>query len=284
MSAHPTARAPGAIRESAPARGRSAAVRLLREHWLWLVANIGAAIPFLYLTWAFATDNLSVNPIDDFTEQTGQAAIALLGLSLAVTPINIITGWRQVVKVRKSLGLWAFFYVVLHMLVFVGLDYGFSLEFILKDGLPQKPYIVLGLSALIILIPLALTSTKGWQKQLGKNWKRLHNWVYGAGILAALHYIWLAKLPYGKPTIYAIILALLLIVRIAPVRKAIVQARQRWTSHSKPAPRERPTTASRPAAVRAERTRNIDASREQLPARQGEQPDSTDLIRAGHER
>lgn len=104
------------------------------------------------------------------------------------------------------------------MLVFVGLDYAFSLRFILLDGLPTKPYILVGLSALLILIPLGLTSTKGMQKRLGKTWKKLHRWVYAAGILAAIHFIWVRKVAFGQPTIFAIILAVLLIARIPRVR------------------------------------------------------------------
>lgn len=190
----------------------------VREHWLWLVANVGAAVPLLWLLWDQLTDNLSINPIDDYTDRTGGTAILLLLLSLAVTPVQTVTGWRQVSTVRKSLGLWAFTYAVLHMLVFVGLDYAFSWKFIWLDGLPSKPYILVGLAALLILTPLAITSTKGMQKRLGKTWKKLHRWVYGAGLLAVIHYIWVVKVPFGKPTFYAIILAVLLVARIPVVR------------------------------------------------------------------
>jgi methionine sulfoxide reductase heme-binding subunit len=199
--------------------GRTPSMRdYVRENWLWLVVNIGASVPLLWLLWDQVMDNLSINPIDDYTDRTGNTAIVLLLLSLAVTPVQTVTGWRKVSTIRKSLGLWAFAYAVLHMLVFVGLDYGFSLEFILLDGLPSKPYIVAGLAALLILVPLALTSTKGMQRRLGKAWKKLHRWVYIAGILAVTHFIWVRKVPFGLPTIYAIILALLLIARLPAVR------------------------------------------------------------------
>jgi methionine sulfoxide reductase heme-binding subunit len=197
----------------------------VRANWLWLLANVGALVPLLWLTWDYFTDNLSINPIDDYTDRTGSAAIILLLLSLAVTPVQTVTGWRQVSTVRKSLGLYAFGYAVLHMLVFVGLDYGFSLRFILLDGLPSKPYILVGLSALLILLPLALTSTKGAMKRLGRNWKRLHRWVYAAGVLAVIHFIWVVKVPFGEPTLYAIILALLLAARIPAVRSRLTQLR-----------------------------------------------------------
>jgi sulfoxide reductase heme-binding subunit YedZ len=209
----------------------------VRENWLWLVANIGAALPLLWLLWDQLQDNLSINPIDDYTDRTGSTAIILLLLTLAVTPVQTVTGWRKVSTIRKSLGNWTFTYAVLHMLVFVGLDYGFSLEFILLDGLPSKPYILVGLSALLILLPLALTSTKGMQKRLGKNWKKLHRWVYAAGILAVIHFIWVRKVPFGEPTIYAIILAILLIARIPTVRT--------WLSGLRPKPAAKPAAAAR---------------------------------------
>jgi sulfoxide reductase heme-binding subunit YedZ len=218
----------------------------IRENWLWWVANIGAAVPLLWLLWDQVMDNLSINPIDDYTDRTGNTAIVLLLLSLAVTPVQTVTGWRKVSTIRKSLGLWAFAYAVLHMLVFVGLDYGFSLEFILLDGLPSKPYILAGLAALLILVPLALTSTKGMQRRLGKAWKKLHRWVYFAGILAVTHFIWVRKVPFGLPTIYAIILAVLLIARLPAVRSWLGSLRP------KPAARAVPVAAPKPAKVAAE--------------------------------
>lgn len=202
----------------------------LRRHWLWMVTNLAAALPLLWLAWDAWQGNLTVNPIDDFTERTGSAAIRLLLASLAVTPVQTITGRRKIGVMRKSLGLWAFAYVALHLLVFVGLDYGFSLRYILQDGLPTKPYIVVGLSAFLILLPLALTSTRGAMKRLGRNWKRLHRWVYAAGILAVVHTIWVAKLAAGEPTLYAVILAVLLAARLPWVRGRLSGLR-----HTRPA-------------------------------------------------
>jgi sulfoxide reductase heme-binding subunit YedZ len=209
----------------------------IRENWLWLAANIGSAVPLLWLLWDQLQDNLSINPIDDYTDRTGGTAIVLLLLSLAVTPVQTATGWRKISTIRKSLGLWAFAYAVLHMLVFVGLDYAFSWEFILLDGLPSKPYILVGLAALLILLPLALTSTKGMQKRLGKAWKKLHRWVYVAGILAVTHFIWVRKVPFGQPTIYAIILALLLIARLPAVRT--------WLGSLRPKPAPKTSSVAR---------------------------------------
>jgi len=204
-------------------------------------------LPLLWLLWDQWQDNLSINPIDDYTDRTGSTAIILLLLSLAVTPVQTITGWRKVSTIRKSLGLWAFAYAVLHMLVFVGLDYGFSLRFILLDGLPSKPYILVGLSALLILVPLALTSTKGMQKRLGKNWKKLHRWVYAAGLLAVVHFIWASKVAFGEPTLYAVILAVLLAARLPAVRSWLSKLRPKRTPQPTPAARKRPKVAAEAA-------------------------------------
>jgi len=215
----------------------------IRKHWLWLLVQVGAAAPLLVLGWNTWQGNLSINPIDDFTNLTGMTAILLLLSSLAVTPIHTITGWRQITTVRKTLGLWAFAYAVLHFFVFVGLDYGFSLRFILADGLPSKPYIVVGLAALLVLLPLAITSTKGWQKRLGRGWKKLHRWVYAAGIFAVIHYIWVAKVAFGKPTLYAFILGVLLLARVPPVRTRLSRLRGGSSRSTKPPRKPSPDVA-----------------------------------------
>jgi methionine sulfoxide reductase heme-binding subunit len=198
----------------------SAVRQAVQRRWLWTVVNLGAMLPLLWMVWDFQQGNL-IDPINTFTGRTGQSAIILLLLTLAVTPVVAVSGFRQLMGVRKSLGLWAFAYATMHLLVFVGLDYGFSLEYIVKDGLAQKPYIVAGSLALLILLPLAITSTRGWMKRLGRNWKRLHKWIYAAGILAVVHYIWVAKIDAGRPLLYAGILAALLVARIPPVRRRL---------------------------------------------------------------
>ena len=194
----------------------------VQRRWLWTAVNIGAMLPLLWMAWDFQQGNL-IDPIDAFTGRTGQSAIILLLLTLAVTPLVTVSGYRKLIGVRKSLGLWAFAYATMHLLVFVGLDYGFSLEYIVKDGLAQKPYIVVGSAALLILPPLAITSTRGWMKRLGRGWKRLHKWIYAAGILAALHYIWVAKIDAGQPLLYAALLA----ARVPPVRRALADLGRR---------------------------------------------------------
>jgi sulfoxide reductase heme-binding subunit YedZ len=199
----------------------------LRRHWFWIIVNCAALIPLLHLLWDFANNQLSANPIQDITLRTGDPALILLLLSLACTPLQTIFGWRLAGSVRKSLGLQAFMYAGLHFLTFIGLDYGFSLDLILRDGLAKKPYILAGLAALLILLPLAITSTQGWQRRLARRWKRLHRWVYAAGALAVIHFFWLAKAAEKwEPLLYGMALAILLALRIPVVRNRIVKQRQ----------------------------------------------------------
>ena len=125
----------------------------LRKHWVWLLANVGGLIPFALLIWGFAGGRW-VDPVAEITSRTGSAALIMLIASLAVTPINSVIGWRQIIPARKPLGLYAFGYASLHLLNFIGLDYGFSLQAFLSDALLQKRFMIVGFSAFLILLPL----------------------------------------------------------------------------------------------------------------------------------
>lgn len=197
-----------------------------------LLVHAGAWLPLLLLIWDAFAGNLSFNPIQDITLRTGKTALVLLVLSLAATPANTLFGFRQAIKVRRPLGVYAFMYAVLHLAIFVGLDYGFDFRIIWLE-LVEKRYVLAGFAAFLILLPLALTSTKGWQKRLGRRWKSLHKWVYLAGVLVAVHFIWLDKDHAGEPVFWAAGIALLLIARIKPVRQALVRARRRLPSFSR---------------------------------------------------
>jgi sulfoxide reductase heme-binding subunit YedZ len=165
-----------------------------------------------------------IDPVREITTITGQGALILLVLSLACTPISTLTGWRHVIRVRRALGVYAFVYASLHFLTFVGLDYGFDLE-LLQQAIFDQWFVLLGLASGLLLLALAATSTRGWQKRLGRTWKRLHRLVYLAGILAVTHFFWLDK-DLGDPLPYAIILAALLILRIPPIRRAASTTRR----------------------------------------------------------
>jgi len=193
-------------------------VNLLKRHWLWLAVNIGALIPVLIVIWNYTMGNASVDPVDDLIKRSGKPALILLVLSLACTPLNTLFGWRGVLKVRKSLGMYAFFYVCLHLLVYVGLDYGFQLKFIIQAIQEQQRFIVAGFAAFLLLLPLAITSSKSWMRRLGRNWKKLHRLSYVAAGLAVLHYLWLVKLELTEPLMFAAALSLLLLLRVPQVR------------------------------------------------------------------
>jgi sulfoxide reductase heme-binding subunit YedZ len=168
----------------------------------------------------FAQDNLSANPVREIQLRTGSVAINLLMLSLACTPIYILTGFKQVMRLRRPLGLYAFFYVLLHLMNFIWIDYGFNFS-ILGDDLFEKRYAIAGLVSFLLLLPLAVTSFFRLRQKMGKAWKKLHFLVYPAGIAAVIHYIWQTKIGILVPVIYGIVLLLLLIIRLPVVRRYI---------------------------------------------------------------
>ena len=196
-----------------------------------LFVHLAALTPLAILIWYAANQNLTVNPIQEATLRTGKTALILLLLTLAATPVSSILGFRQAIKVRRALGLYAFLYASIHFLIFLGLDYAFDLRLIGLE-LVEKRYVLVGFAALLILLPLAITSTKGWQRRLGKTWKRLHKWVYLAGMLVVIHYVWVVKSDIREPLIYGAILLLLLVVRIPPVRKYLRNQRIRLSSRN----------------------------------------------------
>jgi sulfoxide reductase heme-binding subunit YedZ len=197
----------------------------IRARWLQIVVHLGALLPLARILWDYTQGAFLIDPVREITTRTGQAAIILVILTLACTPINTVLGFRQVLRVRRWLGLYAFLYVSLHFLTFVWLDYGLDLTLI-RQAIFDQRYVVVGFFAGVILLLLALTSTKGWQRRLGKGWKRLHRLVYVAGILAVVHYLWLVK-DVRVPLRYGIILALLLLLRIPRVRRAVSNLRHK---------------------------------------------------------
>jgi sulfoxide reductase heme-binding subunit YedZ len=173
------------------------------------------------------TDNLTANPIQYLEQLTGRHAITLLVLSLICTPLNTIFKWSEPLKRRRALGLYAFMYATIHVIIFVDIDYGLAWSLILRT-IAQKPYIIIGVTTFLLLIPLAFTSFDIWKRRLGKNWKRIHQLVYFIAPLAVVHYTMSKKgdiLHFQgdvvKPMIYGLVLIVLLIFRISAVRKAI---------------------------------------------------------------
>ena len=165
------------------------------------------------------TGNLTADPVQGALLRTGKIALELLILSLACTPLNTIFGFTPALRVRRALGDYAFLYVCLHFVIFVSLDYGFNFQYILPEL--GKPYLLVGLIAGILLIPLAITSFSPWPKRLGKNWKRLHNLVYLINILSALHFILEVKQGVTEPYLWMILIIFLLVLRLPPIRHTL---------------------------------------------------------------
>lgn len=188
--------------------------------------HIAALLPAAQIAYWWFTGQMTFNPIQDLTFATGFPALVFLVLTLAVTPVNTLFGWKWSIPLRRWLGLYAFFYATAHMLIFVVLDYGFMWADMFRQIL-EKQYILAGLGALLLMLPLALTSTKGWQKRLGRSWKDLHRAVYLAAVLAVLHFIWLVKADLTQPLIFAGIVAVLLVLRIPAVRQRLSSLRQK---------------------------------------------------------
>lgn len=198
----------------------------VKANWHRILVHVGALLPLALLLWDFSQDRLTVNPIQEITFRTGKYALVLLVLSLACTPVNSVLGFKPALRVRRSLGLYAFMYAGLHFLTFVGLDYGFDLELI-RGAIFEKRYALVGFSAFLILIPLAVTSTKGWMKRLGKKWKYLHRLVYLAALLVVVHFIWLVKSDIREPLLYGVAVILLLLLRVPAIRRGISRYRVR---------------------------------------------------------
>jgi sulfoxide reductase heme-binding subunit YedZ len=205
------------------------------KHWsrLQWTVHILCWLPLVILMAAYLTDNLTINPIQAATQRSGDVAIIILLASLAMTPLHILFNLPQLLKLRRPLGLYAFFYATLHMLTYTGWDYQFDFNLIVAS-IADKPYLIAGLLALSLLTPLALTSHRWWQMALGKAWKRIHMLVYGIAVLAVIHLAMAVKGDFlrlqgdiWKPLAASLVLSLLLIVRIPPLRRVLTARHRR---------------------------------------------------------
>jgi sulfoxide reductase heme-binding subunit YedZ len=176
-------------------------------------AFVACLLPFVWLVFRTLTGRLGINPVEDLELTTGIWALRFLVFSLAVTPIRRLTGWNGIIQYRRMLGLSAFFYASLHVAIYIGVDQFFAFDLILKD-IVKRPFITMGFTAFVLMIPLAVTSTKGWIRRLGRRWQLLHRLVYVSAIAAAVHYLWKVKVMIGSPVYYAAGIAILLAFRV----------------------------------------------------------------------
>jgi sulfoxide reductase heme-binding subunit YedZ len=198
-----------------------------------IVMHLAGWFPLAWLLFDFFTDNLTINPIQEIEQRLGRYALYFLMASLACTPLNTLFGWRELLKRRRALGLYAFMYAALHFAFFTAVDYGFDWVEI-GQQLGEKPFIMLGLSAGIILLALAVTSFQWFMRQMGKGWQSLHRGIYLAAPIVIIHYLWSIKgdilTLQGnilKPVLLGLVVAALLLLRISSVRRFFANLRQR---------------------------------------------------------
>jgi methionine sulfoxide reductase heme-binding subunit len=189
--------------------------RILKERISWVKALVfGAAlIPIVRLAWGAYTDELGANPIEFVTQSTGISTLVFLLVTLAVTPLRKMTGLNELIKLRRMLGLFAFFYACLHLTTYLALDQFFDGAAILAD-IVKRPYITAGFCGFLLMVPLAATSTRRMIARMGHRWQLLHRLVYVSAAAGVIHFLWLVKADLREPIIYASVLALLLGYRL----------------------------------------------------------------------
>lgn len=187
---------------------------ILRNKWLKVCVFLACLVPLGLLLWRGFTGGLGANPVEFITHATGDWTIRFLVITLAITPFRQAFGVPDLIRFRRMLGLFAFFYGCLHFTTYIWLDKFFNLQDMWKDVF-KRPFITVGFTAFVLMIPLALTSTAGWIRRLGgKRWQMLHRLIYFSAIFAVIHYYWLVKSDVRKPLFYGGCVALLLLWRL----------------------------------------------------------------------
>ncbi|WP_313819123.1 protein-methionine-sulfoxide reductase heme-binding subunit MsrQ [Cupriavidus sp.] len=204
-------RAPPAPRAGGLATLSPSGVRAIK-----VLAWILALLPFARLLYLGATAQFGANPLEFVTRSTGTWTLVMLCATLAITPLRRFTGWNWLIKLRRMLGLFAFFYAVQHFLLWLGVDRGFDVAYMIKD-IAERPFITVGFAGFVLLVPLAATSTNGMVKRLGgKRWQALHKAVYAIAVLGILHFWWhkAGKNDFSEVSIYAAVVFVLLGLRM----------------------------------------------------------------------
>lgn len=187
---------------------------LLLKGLVWLLC----LAPGVWLVWRGFADRLGANAIEEVLHRLGDTSLVILLVTLSITPIRRLTGWNDLAPLRRPLGLFAFFYLTIHFLWYAVVDEGLAFEFIVEDVI-ERPYILAGFTAWLMLIPLAITSTKGWIRRLKKNWQKLHRLVYVATGLGVLHFYWQVKADTYWPLVATTVLVALMLLRIRQARR-----------------------------------------------------------------
>lgn len=170
-------------------------------------------VPLAWLVWDTLHDTLGTDPVAQLEHRTGLWALRLLLLTLSITPLRRITGWHKAIRYRRMLGLFVFFYVTVHLLIYTFIDLQAYWSDLFKE-IVKRPYITVGFTAWLLLIPLALTSTQKMIRRLGRRWQKLHRLVYVIALLGVLHFLWLVKADHREPLMYMGLLAFLMLWRV----------------------------------------------------------------------
>jgi sulfoxide reductase heme-binding subunit YedZ len=204
---------------------------MLRKPWAKIPVWILSLAPVFYLAWRAWNDDLTANPIEYITHFTGDWTIRFLVFTLAISPLRKLLKMPDLIKFRRLIGLFAFFYGCLHFSTYLGVDKFFDFHEIWAD-VAKRPYITMGFTGFVLMIPLAITSTTGWIRRMGgKRWQLLHRMVYGSAVAGVIHYYWLVKSDIRQPRMYAILVGILLAYRVvvwmmgrkpAPVRASVM--------------------------------------------------------------
>ena len=195
------------------------AIRRLVKPALWLAG----LTPLAWQVWAFFTGHLEAEPVKGMEHFTGRTALIILFITLSVTPLRRLTGWNGIIKVRRLIGLFAFFYALVHFSIFLVFDLALSFGDLAREVV-KRPWITVGFSALLLLTVLAVTSPQAMVRRLGRRWRTLHRLIYVAAALGVLHFTWAQKKDIRLPLIYAGVLAAILASRLVPVRRPIANS------------------------------------------------------------
>lgn len=199
----------------------------LRQNWHRALAHAAGILPLAMLATEYFRGELGAIPERAAMLRTGAFSLALLVASFACTPVATVLGWREATQMRRALGLYGFFYAALHIVIYALYDSQFDLELIGRD-LFERQAMSIGLIAFGLLIPLAFTSTSGWQRRLGRRWRAVHALIYLAMPLSVLHFLWLDRDVLDAPIAVAIVIGLLLLARWPPLRRALIQLRRHF--------------------------------------------------------
>jgi sulfoxide reductase heme-binding subunit YedZ len=208
----------------------------MRNKILKPIVFLAALIPLALLGVGALHNDLGANPIEKITHQTGLWTLILLLVTLSITPLRRFTGINWLIQYRRMIGLFAFFYGCLHLTTYVWLDQSFDFHAMIKD-VYKRPFITAGFTAFMLMVPLALTSTQGWIRRLGKRWQLLHRLIYFSAAAGVTHFIWLVKKDLREPLIYATVFGVLMAIRVVF-----------WVQKS----RRKPTPAARPIPAHAD--------------------------------